>query len=188
MNLVIGGMDALELLLIIVILNLFGAFGVPAIAYVLIRRGHSVAKTIKGAVIAVAQTMVVSLVLLALLVYQLSAGSGGSYYGYANYSLEGIIYSLGFVAAILGIIFLFQYLISPFVALRGMSLRVPGPEEAWLYDVLEEVKRSTGFKGKVKLFIAETDYANAFATSNIFTKRIVVTRGLLKALHSLFLQ
>jgi heat shock protein HtpX len=166
-----------------VILNLFGAFGVPAIAYVLIRRGHSVAKTIRGAVVVVAQTMVVSLVLLAFLAYQLSAGSGGSYYRYANYSLEGIIYSLGFVATILGIVFLLQYLISPFIATRGMSLRVPGSEEAWLYDVLEEVKRSTGFKGKIKLLIAETDYANAFAVSNIFTKRIAVTRGLLKTLN-----
>jgi hypothetical protein len=63
-----------------------------------------------------------------------------------------------------------QHLITPFIAVKGVEPRSPGPEEVRLYDELEEVKRGAGFKRKAKLFIAETNIANAFTANNIFTE------------------
>lgn len=82
----------------------------------------------------------------------------------------------------LPIVFAIQYLIAPWSVLRTARARDPSPEESWLRNLLEDVKKAAGYSKEVKLKVADIDAPNAFAVSNVFTRAIVVHRGLLQIL------
>jgi heat shock protein HtpX len=73
-------------------------------------------------------------------------------------------------------------LVAPHVALWRAKARKPGPDELWLQGLLEEVKQSSGYRGKVELLVADNDIPNAFAIGNAFKKVIVLHKGLINIL------
>jgi Zn-dependent protease with chaperone function len=59
-----------------------------------------------------------------------------------------------------------------------LRTKKPKVEEEWLYDVLEDVKRSINYEGKVKLEVADSEILTACSMPG----EIVVTRGLINVL------
>ena len=83
---------------------------------------------------------------------------------------------------VLAVVFILQYLLAPGLVLGSVRARDPLPGEAWLLDILSELKAGMGYRKKVELKVAEVEIPNAFAVGNIFRRVIVVHRGLLRVL------
>lgn len=77
-----------------------------------------------------------------------------------------------------------QWLIAPTIIEFTFKLK---PARAlgygWLEDVVERIARDSGLKTTPKVYVADTNMANAFAFGNaILGKKVAVTRGLLEIL------
>ena len=86
------------------------------------------------------------------------------------------------ILLVLAVVFILQYLLAPGLVLGSVRARDPLPSEAWLLDILSELKARMGYRKKVELKVAEVEVPNAFAVGNIFRRVIVVHRGLLRVL------
>lgn len=150
--------------LLMLLATLVGALAVDPLTFWMVRRGSGVYRSLKLATVLAAIVMLpgVAATLLLLLSFLGGAGAWG--------------------IAALPALFLAQYLVSPHLVLWGAKARRVGPGEEWLLDLLEEVKRASGYGGRVELRVAEVDEPNAFAISNAFKKVIVLHRGLARIL------
>lgn len=84
-----------------------------------------------------------------------------------------IILLVGFIVA-----FFSAYILTPFT-LKGIKPFENAPPE--LTETIDEFRKKSGIKRKIKLMIAETPQINAMAYTSIFDNRICITTGLLKA-------
>lgn len=134
------------------------------IPYWLIKRGLNTYKVIRTTMLIVATMMIISIFALSLLLTW--------------------ILGLPFWLAIFIFLAIFgiQYIIHPYLYIRGKGIRKPEGEETKLIEMLEDLKKSQGISYKVQLYVAETDIPNAFAIGNFFKKAIVINKGLLKVL------
>jgi heat shock protein HtpX len=152
------------------LLTLFGAFIIDPLTYWMIDKGKGVYRslrlaTVTAAILMLPGVIVTTLLILSVLLILIVLGGAG---------IWGVAILLG--------LFLAQYLVAPYVALWGAKARKPEPNELWLQSLLEEVKQSSGYRGKVELLIADNDIPNAFAIGNAFKKFIVLHKGLINIL------
>jgi heat shock protein HtpX len=141
---------------------------VGPLTYWLIGRGFSASRVVGGAALLAALLAVPGLVAVALLVLAV--------FGVAVAS------GLAYLAVALLALFAVQYLAAPYLVLYTSKARRPGAGEEWVAELFEEVKRGSGYRGEVELYIVDTDVPNAFAVSNMFKKAVVVHSGLLAEL------
>lgn len=136
--------------------------------YWLIGRGFSASRVVGGAAFLASLLAIPGLLAVALLVLAV--------FRVASLS------SLAYLAVILLILFIAQYLVAPYLVLYTSKARRPGAGEEWVVELFEEVKRSSGYRGEVELYIVDTPVPNAFAVGNVFKKAVVVHSGLLRVL------
>jgi heat shock protein HtpX len=141
---------------------------VGPLVYWLIGRGFSALRVVGGATFLAALLAIPGLLTIALLVLAVFRAAG--------------ISSLAYLAAVLLVLFVVQYLVAPYLVLYTSRARRPGAEEGWVVELFEEVRRSSGYRGEVELYIVDTPVPNAFAVGNVFKKAVVVHRGLLRVL------
>jgi heat shock protein HtpX len=152
------------IIIFLVVVILAGPITLSPIAYWLIGKGRKVSKVLKIATYVSAALMLPAIIATASIPLGLFGAAGPA----------GI--------AILLAIFGLQYLLFPYIILSNTEIRKPNAEETWLLDVLEDVKKVSGYNKKVDLYIANVDMPNAFAISNVFKRAIVVHSGLLNTL------
>jgi heat shock protein HtpX len=145
-----------------------GALLVGPLTYLLIGRGFRASRVVGGAALLAALLAVPGLVAVALLVLAVFGVAGVS--------------SLAYLAVALLALFAVQYLAAPYLVLHASKARRPGVGERWVVELFEEVKKSSGYKGDVELYIVDAEVPNAFAVSNVFKKAVVVHSGLLAVL------
>jgi heat shock protein HtpX len=157
-------------LVLLLLITLLGAFIIDPLTYWMIDKGKGVYRSLRLATVTAAIIMlpgvIVTTLLVASVLLVVSVLGGAGTWG----------------VAILLALFLAQYLFAPYVALWGAKARKLGPDELWLQGLLEEVKQSSGYRGKVELLIADNDIPNAFAIGNAFKKFIVLHKGLINIL------
>jgi heat shock protein HtpX len=141
---------------------------VGPLVYWLIGRGFSALRVVGGATFLAALLAIPGLLTIALLVLAVFRAAG--------------ISSLAYLAAVLLVLFVVQYLVAPYLVLYTSRARRPGAEEGWVVELFEEVRRSSGYRGEVELYIVDTPVPNAFAVGNVFKKAVVVHSGLLRVL------
>jgi heat shock protein HtpX len=141
---------------------------VGPLVYWLISRGYSVSRAVRGATFLAALLAIPGLLAVALLVLAVFRATSLS--------------SLAYLTVILLVLFIVQYLVAPYLVLYTSKARRPGAGERWVVELFEEVRRSSGYKGGVELYIVDTPVPNAFAVSNVFKKAVVVHSGLLRVL------
>jgi heat shock protein HtpX len=147
---------------------LSGVLLVGPLVYWLISRGYSVSRAVRGATFLAALLAIPGLLAVALLVLAVFRATSLS--------------SLAYLTVILLVLFIVQYLVAPYLVLYTSKARRPGAGERWVVELFEEVRRSSGYKGGVELYIVDTPVPNAFAVSNVFKKAVVVHSGLLRVL------
>jgi heat shock protein HtpX len=152
------------LYLLMLTVTLIGAFTIDPLTYWMIDKGRGVYRSLRLATVTAAILMLPGVTVTTLLILSVLGGAG--------------IWSV----ALLLVLFLAQYLVAPHVALWRAKARKLGPDELWLQGLLEEVKQSSGYRGKVELLIADNDIPNAFAIGNAFKKFIVLHKGLINIL------
>ena len=164
------GLDLITTFIIagIAVSSLSSILLVGPLVYWLIGRGYSASRVVRGATFLASLLAVPGLLAVALLVL-------------AVFRVTSIS-SLAYLAAVLLVLFVVQYLVAPYLVLYTSRARRPGAEEGWVVEVFEEVRRSSGYKGDVELYIVDTPVPNAFAVSNVFKKAVVVHSGLLTVL------
>jgi heat shock protein HtpX len=145
-----------------------GALLVGPLTYLLIGKGFSASRVVGGAALLAALLAVPGLAAVALLVLAV--------FGLASVS------SLAYLVVALLALFAVQYLAAPYLVLHASGARRPGAGERWVVELFEEVRRSSGYKGDVELYIVDTPVPNAFAVGNMFKKAVVVHSGLLTEL------
>jgi heat shock protein HtpX len=141
---------------------------VGPLVYWLIGRGFSASRVVGGATFLASLLAIPGLLAVALLVLAV--------FRVASLS------SLAYLAVILLVLFIAQYLVAPYLVLYTSKARRPGAGEEWVVELFEEVRRSSGYKGEVELYIVDTPVPNAFAVGNVFKKAVVVHSGLLRVL------
>jgi len=144
--------------------SLVGGVLVGPVAYWAISKGANPLRTVKVA------TILLGLLLLPGII------------GLAAFLLTLLGFMWMQILLVLAIVFILQYLLAPSLVLGSVRARDPLPGEAWLLDILSELKARMGYRKKVELKVAEVDVPNAFAVGNIFRRVIVVHRGLLRVL------
>jgi heat shock protein HtpX len=149
---------------LLLLITLFGAFIIDPLTYWMMDKGKGVYRSLRLATVTAAIFMLPGVIVTTLFIVSV-LGVGGTW---------GL--------AILLVLFLAQYLFAPYVALWGAKARKPGPNEMWLQGLLEELKQSSGYMGKIELLIADNDIPNAFAIGNAFKKFIVLHKGLINIL------
>jgi heat shock protein HtpX len=147
---------------------LSGVLLVGPLVYWLIGRGYSASRVVGGAAFLAALLAIPGLLAVALFALAIFGPVSPA-------RLAGL-------AAVLLALFVVQYLAAPYLVLYTSKARRPGAGEEWVVEVFEEVRRSSGYKGDVELYIVDTDVPNAFAVSNVFKKAVVVHSGLLRVL------
>jgi len=147
---------------------LSGILLVGPLVYWLIGRGYSASRVVRGATFLASLLAIPGLLAVALLVL-------------AVFRVISIS-SLAYLAAVLLVLFVAQYLVAPYLVLYTSKARRPGAGEEWVVELFEEVKRSSSYKGDVELYIVDTPVPNAFAVGNVFKKAVVVHSGLLTVL------
>lgn len=141
---------------------------VGPLVYWLIGRGFSASRVVGGATFLASLLAIPGLLAVALLVLAV--------FRVASLS------SLAYLAVILLVLFIAQYLVAPYLVLYTSKARRPEAGEEWVVELFEEVRRSSGYKGEVELYIVDTPVPNAFAVGNVFKKAVVVHSGLLRVL------
>ena len=141
---------------------------VGPLVYWLIGRGFSASRVVGGATFLASLLAIPGLLAVALLVLAV--------FRVASLS------SLAYLAVILLVLFIAQYLVAPYLVLYTSRARRPGAGEEWVVELFEEVRRSSGYRGEVELYIVDTPVPNAFAVGNVFKKAVVVHSGLLRVL------
>jgi heat shock protein HtpX len=136
--------------------------------YWLIGRGFSASRVVGGAAFLASLLAIPGLLAVALLVLAVFRAA----------SLSNLVY----LAAVLLVLFVVQYLVAPYLVLYTSKARRPGAGEEWVVELFEEVRRSSGYRGEVELYIVDTPVPNAFAVGNVFKKAVVVHSGLLRVL------
>ena len=136
--------------------------------YWLIGRGFSASRVVGGAAFLASLLAIPGLLAVALLVLAVFRAASLS--------------SLAYLAAVLLVLFVVQYLVAPYLVLYTSKARRPGAGEEWVVELFEEVRRSSGYRGEVELYIVDTPVPNAFAVGNVFKKAVVVHSGLLRVL------
>ncbi len=146
---------------------------VGPLVYWLIGRGFSASRIVRGATFLAALLAIPGLLAVALLVLAVLSVTGITSLAYS---------SLAYLVAALLVLFVVQYLVAPYLVLYTSRARRPGAGEEWVVELFEEVKRSSGYRGEVELYIVDTPVPNAFAVGNVFKKAVVVHSGLLREL------
>jgi heat shock protein HtpX len=146
---------------------------VGPLVYWLIGRGFSALRIVGSATFLAALLAIPGLLAVALLVLAVLSVTGITSLAYS---------SLAYLAAVLLVLFVVQYLLAPYLVLYTSKARRPGAGEEWVVELFEEVKRSSGYRGEVELYIVDTPVPNAFAVGNVFKKAVVVHSGLLRVL------
>ena len=146
---------------------------VGPLVYWLIGRGFSASRVVGGAAFLAALLAIPGLLAVALLVLAVLSVTGITSLAYS---------SLAYLVAALLVLFVVQYLVAPYLVLYTSRARRPGAGEEWVVELFEEVKRSSGYRGEVELYIVDTPVPNAFAVGNVFKKAVVVHSGLLREL------
>lgn len=141
---------------------------VGPLVYWLIGRGYSASRVVGGAAFLASLLAIPGLLAVALLILKV--------FRVASLS------SLAYLAVILLVLFIAQYLVAPYLVLYTSRARRPGAGEEWVVELFEEVRRSSGYRGEVELYIVDTPVPNAFAVGNVFKKAVVVHSGLLRVL------
>ena|GEM_PF-800709 len=141
---------------------------VGPLVYWLIGRGYSASRVVRGATFLASLLAIPGLLAVVLLILKV--------FRVASLS------SLAYLAVILLVLFIAQYLVAPHLVLYTSRARRPRAGEEWVVGLFEEVRRSSGYKGEVELYIVDTPVPNAFAVGNVFKKAVVVHSGLLRVL------
>jgi heat shock protein HtpX len=147
---------------------LSGVLLVGPLVYWLISRGYSVSRVVRGATFLAALLAIPGLLAVALFALAIFGPVSPT--------------RLASLTAVLLALFAAQYLAAPYLVLYTSKARRPGVEEEWVVELFEEVRRSSGYKGDVELYIVDTPVPNAFAVGNVFKKAVVVHSGLLTEL------
>lgn len=150
--------------LLFYIASIIGASMSPTLAYWLMGRGVATLRALRIATVTGAALLLVVIAPLMLFIVGLAGAAGW----------------LG--VAVVGAVFLAQYMIAPRLVLRGLRLRSPGPGEEWLMESLGRLLRAARYNGRINLYIADDNVPNAFAVSSPLEKTIVVNSGLLRIL------
>jgi heat shock protein HtpX len=141
---------------------------VGPLVYWLIGRGYSASRVVRGATFLASLLAIPGLLAVALLILKV--------FRVASLS------SLAYLAVILLVLFIAQYLVAPHLVLYTSRARRPRAGEEWVVGLFEGVRRSSGYRREVELYIVDTDVPNAFAVGNVFKKAVVVHSGLLRVL------
>ncbi len=118
------------------------------------------------------------MVLTAIAVALIGVGLVGAVAWYAGLEAAPL-----YIAAMVAVFMLLQWLFSPLIINLIYRVHEAGPELDWLQVEVEHLARESGLRKPPKLMVAEIEAPNAFAYgSPLFGNYVAVTRGLLRLL------
>jgi len=145
------------------LVGVVGSIVASRLPYFLIRQGHGTGKVIRYTTIVLA----VLLVMVVAPAFLLLLGLSGLMLGYAGLGL-------------LALIFLFQYLLPPFLVGRGLQrINEMDPQLGWVAKLAKSVASRSGYNKPFDVYLDPQPIPNAFAVGNSLKRMVVVTKGLL---------